>query len=160
MPPQAIVLLLIITANSTPVVLARLLKDRAAWPIDGNWHLRDGHPLFGPSKTWRGLLGAVLACAILAPLLGSSVLVGAAAGALAMTGDMLSSFTKRRLGLASSSRASLIDQIPESLLPALVLQPVFQLSVLGIAEIVLTFIILEMVFSVIFFRLGLRKRPY
>lgn len=153
-------LILVIAANSTPVLLARILGDRFNQPIDRDIMFIDGRPLLGSSKTWRGFVGAVIVCALLAPLLDYSVMIGASCGALAMFGDLLSSFSKRRLGMQSSSKAPFIDQVPESLLPALVLKSTLALSWLDIALLTIAFTVLEVVFSVVLFRLGIRKHPY
>ena len=153
-------LILVIAANSAPILLARLLGDKFNLPIDFGWRFIDGRPLLGSSKTWRGFAAAVLSCSAIAPVMDFSATLGASVGALAMLGDMLSSFTKRRLGLESSAKAPLIDQLPESLLPAIVLKSVLGISWLDIVWLALAFLVLEVVFSVILFRLGIRKRPY
>jgi hypothetical protein len=44
---------------------------------------------------------------------------GALAGVSAMAGDCLSSFVKRRLALEASSMSLGLDQVPESLFPAI-----------------------------------------
>jgi len=53
-----------------PILFARPLGARFARPVDGGIVLRDGHPLLGRSKTWRGLAAAVVlaACAAAAPV--------------------------------------------------------------------------------------------
>ena len=153
-------LILVIVANSAPVLLTYCLGDRFARPIDGGLIFFDGRPLFGSSKTWRGLIGAALSCAIVAPLLGYSVITGILAGGLAMLGDLLSSFTKRRVGLTSSAQAPLLDQIPEAIIPAIVLKSVFMLTWRDIVALTAFFIFLEIIFSVIFYQLGIRKKPY
>lgn len=153
-------LILILVANGTPVLAARLMGGWAACPIDAGVTLWDGHPLFGHSKTWRGLILAAVVCAVVAPLLGYTFWIGLAAGLLAMSGDLLSSFSKRRLGLKSSAQAPLLDQIPEALLPAICLKGNFAISWLEIGAITVAFIFLEVIFSIIFYYLGVRKRPY
>ena len=50
---------LLVVANGTPFVLHFLLGDFLSRPLDGNRRCRDGRPLFGPNKTWRGVFGAV-----------------------------------------------------------------------------------------------------
>ena len=50
-------------------VLLRILGDGFAAPLDGGLTLADGRPLFGPSKTVRGFVLAILATAISAALL-------------------------------------------------------------------------------------------
>ena len=153
-------LLLLIVANGAPVLAARLLGDRAAWPLDAGLRLADGHRLLGPSKTFRGLIAAGLAGAATAPLLGLGWTLGLALAGLSMVGDLLSSFLKRRLGRAPSSRALVLDQIPEALLPAALLHQSFGLSWGEIALAVAAFLALELALSMVGFRIGLRDRPY
>ena len=96
-------LILISAANGAPVLFARLLGARFAHPIDGGIVLRDGHPLLGRSKTWRGLAAAVILAACAAVLMSLPWQLGALAAASATAGDCLSSFIKRRFGLEPSS---------------------------------------------------------
>jgi CDP-2,3-bis-(O-geranylgeranyl)-sn-glycerol synthase len=49
-------LLLLMLANGTPVIASVILGDNFASPIDGGTKFVDGRPLFGSSKTFRGLL--------------------------------------------------------------------------------------------------------
>ena len=79
----------------------------------------DGRPWFGPSKTIRGIVLATLATAAAAAVLGLGWKCGGLVGIVAMAGGLLASFIKRRLGLAPSSQAIGLDQIPESLFPHL-----------------------------------------
>src|SRR4051812_28167242 len=122
MHPLAVLqlLTLLTLANGAPIAAKDLLGDRYAWPVDGGLHFLDGRPLLGKSKSWRGLLVALGACSVAAPMLGLDWRLGVVIGLAAMIGDLASSFTKRRLDLKPSSRATGLDQIPESLLPALV----------------------------------------
>jgi hypothetical protein len=75
-------------------------------------------------------------------------------------GDSLSSFVKRRLGVAPSGRATGIDQIPEALLPLLVIRGTFGLSLLEIAAITMAFFALSIPLARLAFWLRLRDRPY
>ena len=109
--------LLLVIANGTPALLGLVLGPRWNLPLDFNHRFLDNRPLLGPSKTLRGLLGALLVTALLAPLFKLSLLDGASFALLAMLGDLCSSFIKRRLGFASSRSVPLLDQLPESLLP-------------------------------------------
>jgi CDP-2,3-bis-(O-geranylgeranyl)-sn-glycerol synthase len=77
-----------------------------------------------------------------------------------MAGDLLSSFTKRRLGRPASSRAIPIDQIPESLLPLLACYTALDLSYLDVLVGVLVFLIGGLLLSRVLFRLHVRDRPY
>jgi hypothetical protein len=154
------VLLLLGVANSAPIVAKHLLGTRWGSPLDAGWRFIDDRPLLGPSKTVRGLVAAVACSALAAVPLGFSPGIGACVGALAMLGDALSSFVKRRLGVASSGQSMGIDQVPEALLPLLVLRGALGLSPLQIAAITLVFFALAIPLARLLFRMGLRDRPY
>lgn len=103
-------------ANMAPVAAARL------WPrwtraLDGGRLGRDGRPLLGPNKTWRGLASGAFAGGTTALLLAAAgpnesldfgrsdgvpgpmvALFGMALGVGALAGDAAKSFLKRRLG--------------------------------------------------------------
>ncbi len=153
-------LMLLAAANGTPVAAKLILGEMFASPLDGGLILADGRPLFGPSKTIRGIVLAILATAISAALLGLGWKVGVLVGAAAMAGDLLSSFVKRRLGRAPSSQAIGLDQIPESVLPLLACRLLLPLSWLDILVVAAVFFAGEIVLSRILFRLNLRDRPY
>ncbi|MDX1710413.1 MAG: CDP-archaeol synthase [Rhodovibrionaceae bacterium] len=151
---------LLTAANGTPVIAKRLLGQRFATPLDFGAVMPDGQRLFGQSKTLRGLALAVAATALLAWAIGYSASAGALFGGLSMLGDLTSSFIKRRLGKRSSSRAMLLDQIPESLFPLLALAGAFGLSALDITVTVGLFTLASIFGSRVLFRLGIRDRPY
>ena len=153
-------LALIGAANAAPVALKRVLSDRYSTPVDGGLVLRDGHRLLGSSKTWRGVAIGILVPSCLSPLLGIPWRAGVLVGVAAMAGDCMASFVKRRLGLAASSMALGLDQIPEFLLPAISMRAYAPLSVIDCFTIVLTFVAGELALSRVFFYLGLRERPY
>ena len=153
-------LVVIAAANGAPVIAKKIFGDRFAKPLDGGLKFYDGRPIFGPSKTFRGLVAAVFAAAVAAPLVGLSPAVGVVAGAGAMTGDLISSFIKRRMGKASSSRATGLDQIPESLIPLFLCAFLVGLSIVDIVLGTILFMLGEMILSPLLFRLGIRSRPY
>ena len=154
------VLLLLGVANSAPIVAKRLLGDRWAAPLDFGLRFVDGRPLLGPGKTFRGVVVAVLATALGGWALGIAPQVGALIGAVSMAGDALSSFVKRRLGVAPSGRAVGLDQVPESLLPLLAVQDLLHLSAAQVVAVTVAFFVLEVPLARWAFRLGLRERPY
>lgn len=154
------ILLLLVTANGAPLVAKKLLGDAFAAPLDGGAHFIDGRPLLGPSKTIRGLVVGVLAATLIAPLLGFAWTTGLVIGAAAMIGDVCSSFAKRRMGLAPSSQALGLDQIPESLFPALAAMPLVGLTLFDVAVITAAFVVGGLALSVLLFKLKLRDEPY
>lgn len=155
---QGLVLLLV--ANGTPVVATRLLGSHAAWPLDGGLVLADGRPLLGSSKTVRGVLLGVMATALAASLLGLGWTLGALLGAAAMAGDLLSSFIKRRMGLAPSSQAVGLDHVPEGLLPLFACRAALGLSLPGVLLTTLLFWLGSVILSRALFALKIRDRPY
>ncbi len=154
------ILMLLGVANGTPIFATRLCGGRLNAPLDGGLKFPDGRPLFGPSKTVRGLVLSVACTTLAAPLLGFEWISGAGLASASMFGDLLSSFIKRRLGLRAHSQAPGLDQIPESLLPLLVLRQHLGLGYGDIAVIAAAFIVLELVLSRLLFRLHIRDRPY
>ena len=162
MQPLLILKLLVLMsiANGAPLIATRVLGRRLAQPLDFGIRFFDGRPLFGPSKTIRGVLLAILLTGICAPLLELEASAGLVVGAMAMAGDLFSSFVKRRLDLPSSSRATGLDQIPECLFPLLACRAMFALSLADIVVGVIVFSVGEVWLSRVFFRIGLRDRPY
>lgn len=154
------VLFLLILANGAPVVATRLLGKKYAAPLDGNMTFIDGRPLFGLSKTIRGVCVSLLTTTLCAPLVGLSFGAGLLIGATAMLGDLSSSFIKRRLGLPPSSRATGLDQIPESAIPFLACRSTLGLSLFDMVSGCAIFFVGELLLSELFFRLHLRDRPY
>ncbi|TRW89920.1 CDP-archaeol synthase [Candidatus Methylobacter oryzae] len=151
---------LLVAANGAPVLTNKALGARWAWPVDNRIKLRDGYRLFGNSKTWRGLCSAIFCSSLVAFLSGIEPLTGVLFGALAMVGDLLASFIKRRMGYSESSRARGLDTVPESLLPTLLLKEALALSPTDIVLIVALFFLIEEWVSPILYRLHIRKRPY
>ena len=162
MHPLAILqlLVLLLVANGTPVIAKRVLGHRLSYPLDGGTGFLDGQPLFGPSKTLRGVLSSILVTSAFAPIVGLEWKAGAMIGSTAMAGDLFSSFLKRRLRFPPSSRATGLDQVPESLLPFLSCRSMLALTVADIVAGVVLFFIGELVLSRLLYRLGVRKHPY
>jgi hypothetical protein len=153
-------IILLSIANGTPVLLKKVLGNRLSWPIDGGGKFADGRPLFGASKTIRGVLASIALTAAGAPVLGLEIPIGALVGIAAMAGDLFSSFVKRRLNLLPSSRATGLDQIPESLFPLLACRGLLSLTAVDILIGVMAFFIGEIFLSRILYRMQLRDRPY
>ncbi|MGC8121782.1 CDP-archaeol synthase [Marinobacter sp. VGCF2001] len=151
---------MLVLANGAPVIVAKLFHQHGNWPIDGGRQWRDGEFVLGPSKTWRGLVSGTLACALFAFWTGLWWLFGALFGGLALLGDMLSSFIKRRMGLVSSARAVWLDQLPEALLPMLFAWYWLELPGWEAGAIALLFALSNMLFSPLLYRLGIRKQPH
>lgn len=155
---QALVLL--IAANGAPVITNKVLGKWLARPMDNGLILADGYPLFGNSKTWRGLFSAVLFATIVAILFGMRPITGVFFGVLTIAGDLLASFIKRRLGSVESSRARGLDTVPESLVPLVVLKDSLALNLIEITLLVGLFFLIEELLSPLLYRLHIRDQPY
>jgi CDP-2,3-bis-(O-geranylgeranyl)-sn-glycerol synthase len=158
--PVLEILALLFLANGAPILATRAFRSAAAWPVDLGARFADGKPLFGKSKTWRGLAFALLACALFAPLLGFTAVYGLVFAALTMTGDLLSSFVKRRLGLAPSDRSLGLDQVPEALLPCFYAVPAANLQWWWVLVLPLLFTLLQVLVSQPLYRMKIRKQPH
>jgi len=154
------ILLLLFAANGAPILLRKWLDDRYAWPVDGGWIMPDGKPLFGCSKTWRGVLSAVVLAAVVGWALGVGAKAGLWVGLLAMAGDLISSFLKRRLGVPASGMALGLDQIPESIFPLLWMKTIWNLGMAEVFGLVAAFLVLELAISRVLYWLHIRRQPY
>ena len=140
-------LVLLVLANSTPVVVAWLAGARAAWPLDFGLRSRDGERLLGAHKTWRGLLAAAIACGVAGAVMGLAAPACAGLGLLAMAGDAVSSFIKRRLRRRPGSWIPGLDQLPEALLPLLAGWRILELDAARFTGTLLAFTLLGMLAS-------------
>ena len=153
-------LLLIIIANGAPVLVRLLLKDHLDLAVDFGRNFADDNRIFGSSKTWRGVIAALLVTPIAASALGYSFETGGHIALFAVLGDLFSSFIKRRLGMAPSSKAFLLDQVPESLMPALIVMQNFHLGVTDISLLVFVFLIVDLVMTYMLYHWRiLKKKP-
>jgi CDP-2,3-bis-(O-geranylgeranyl)-sn-glycerol synthase len=153
-------LVLLGVANGTPIFAKKLLQDRVSTPLDGGLILPDGEPLFGATKTIRGVILSIACTTGAAILLNLDWNTGATLAGMSMLGDLFSSFVKRRLHLPLHAQAFGLDQIPEALLPLLAVKEKFDLTSIDIAALVVVFVVLELALSRILFRLKIRDRPY
>jgi hypothetical protein len=153
-------LVLVTLANGAPIVAKKMFGARFSFPLDGGAIFFDGRPLFGPSKTIRGIWVSVLITTASAPLIGLDLTIGAIVAGAAMAGDLFSSFVKRRLNSPPSSQARGLDQVPESLFPMLACRDALSLTIAGIALGVGIFFIGALILSRFLFRAHLRDEPY
>lgn len=152
-------LLMLLIANGSPVVVRTVFGDRWGEPIDGGRRWR-GQPLFGKSKTWRGLVAALLVSGLTAPVLGLGLEIGLVIGSLAMLGDLSSSFIKRRFRLKSGAQAIGLDHLPESLLPLLGCIPMLGLNLWQVIFISASFMLAVLLVSRALYAMGIGDHPH
>ena len=151
---------LLAVANGVPVFAGRLFGAYFNQPLDFEVSFVDGRPVFGRSKTIRGIVLSLVTTTALAPLLGFEWTWGLIVVSVAMISDLSSSFLKRRLSLPPSSRATGIDQIPECLLPTLAIRSTLGLDAFDVVSVVIIFFLGEVILSRLLFRWRIRNRPY
>ena len=154
------ILVLLTFANGTPIVAKKIFGSRFALPLDAGIIFFDGRPVFGASKTMRGIVVSILITSAIAPFIGLDLTIGAIVASSAMAGDLFSSFVKRRLNFPQSSQALGLDQVPESLFPMLACRDALSLTIADIALGVGIFFIGELILSRLLFRAHLRDEPY
>lgn len=154
-------LLLLLAANGAPL-LVRLLPGLRRWnrPLDGGYRLADGERLFGHHKTWRGVSAAILLTTPVAWFLNLPLWLGILFALFSMLGDLLGSFAKRRWHIAPGARAIGLDQLPEALLPLLLLKQPLGLGWLSILITALLFMIVVLLLSRILYYLRVRRNPW
>ena len=154
------ILVLLTFANGTPIVAKKIFGSRFALPLDAGIIFFDGRPVFGASKTMRGIVVSILITSAIAPFIGLDLTIGAIVASSAMAGDVFSSFVKRRLNFPPSSQALGLDQVPESLFPMLACRDALSLTIADIALGVGIFFIGELILSRLLFWAHLRDEPY
>ncbi len=154
------IVVLLLAANGLPIIARNLFQEKFDYPIDFGFKLPDHHPVFGTSKTWRGIIASMIGTGLLAYLMGFPKIVVTRFALYAMLGDLSSSFIKRRMGLPESSKTRGLDVIPESLLPLVMLHSYLHINMLELVLITGIFVFVEITLSPILYRLHIRKRPY
>ena len=151
---------LLTVANGIPLIAKKMFGSHFARPVDAGVTFFDQRPLFGSSKTLRGVLMSILITTAIAPLVGVDPGVGTVVASAAMAGDLFSSFMKRRLNLPPSSQALGLDQVPESLFPLLACRFLLSLTAADIALGIGIFFVGELVLSRLLYKARLRDEPY
>ena len=131
--------LFLLWVNLLPPLASLIWGEQGSRPLDGGRRWFDNRPLLGRNKTGRGVLAGLIGGAAVFSLLGVSLLTAAIASLLAMGGDLLSSFSKRRLNQPSGNIVLILDQVFECLFPALYLGHVLRLQSWQILAVFLCF---------------------
>lgn len=111
------ILILLWLINFAPPLAAYFFENKGDLPVDRGKTWRDGQPLLGSHKTFRGLGAGLIVGLLLGYLLGLTPWTGGICAMLSMLGDLCSSFVKRRLKIPSGQDRPGLDQGVEGLLP-------------------------------------------
>lgn len=163
-------------ANAAPVLLDRLRAFTfLAVPVDFNIKLA-GNPLFGVTKTWRGIIGGAAAALIIVFIQGlllfifpswsdlficsyrfpDVLLLGLYMGFGEGVGDLIKSFIKRRLNIKSSAPFFPFDQM--SFLGAVFLSQLYvQTPVYHLVAICLISPLIPVIANIAAYKLGWKK---
>jgi uncharacterized protein len=131
----------ILWVNFLPPLANIICGDRFGRAVDGGRLWFDEQPIFGRHKTIRGIVVSFLGGILVSPLLGVAWWVGGVAAMLAMAGDLLSSFIKRRPNFPSGRNIIVLDQFFESLFPVLFLGRYLEINGLQVVVVLLCFIL-------------------
>jgi CDP-2,3-bis-(O-geranylgeranyl)-sn-glycerol synthase len=141
-------------ANAAPVIFG------GGTPIDGGKNFRDGHKIFGPRKTFRGFFAGLAVGTLVGFIIQKNILLGFMLSFGALTGDLIESFLKRRLGRppgASFPVADQLDFVAGALLFSVLVSPPSLPTALAIVIITPPIHLSTNFFA---YRLGMKKEPW
>ncbi|HHO47226.1 MAG TPA: CDP-archaeol synthase [Desulfobacteraceae bacterium] len=130
----------VVWVNLLPPLASLIWKDRFDRPLDGGKVWFDGRPVFGPHKTVRGILTSILGGMAVFPLLNVPWWAAGIGALLAMAGDLLSSFIKRRFSLGSGSNVVVLDQFFEAFFPTCFFAAYLDLALWQLLAVLVCFI--------------------
>jgi len=149
-------------ANAAPVIFG------GGHPIDAGKVFIDGKPIFGSHKTVRGFFAGLIVGTLVGfaqyavyPLYQSNLLLGFVLSLGALTGDLLDSFVKRRLGFPPGASFPILDQLDfvvGALLFSLMVPPLPPLNLILIIIVITPPI--HLLTNVLAFLLGFKSTPW
>lgn len=161
-------------ANMAPVMVKKV--NMLAFPVDFNKKM-SSKPVLGSNKTFRGLVFGVIFAIIVAYLqfslynvgffkgisfidYGNWLLFGFLMGSGALTGDLIKSFFKRRIGLKPGAKFIPFDQTDFVVGALVFIMPVFELTLkIFISSLLLSFA-LHIIVNHIAFYLKIRNEKW
>jgi CDP-2,3-bis-(O-geranylgeranyl)-sn-glycerol synthase len=167
-------------ANMAPVIANKLkILKHTDTPIDSNIALKDGKPIFGRNKTYRGFIVGIIMGIIAAYIqlflynieffksisiidYSNPILIGFLMGFGAIFGDLIKSFFKRRLKIGSGEKFIPFDQIDFIFGAYILIVPFYyrEISLYLFLSSVIASFFLHIVVNHISFYLGIRKEKW
>lgn len=154
-------------ANMVPVFAAKLFPN---WnfPLDFNLTFR-GRRILGPNKTWRGLIVGIAVSVITVYLQQeinffdysalNPLILGLLLGLGALLGDVVKSFFKRQLDIASGDSLLFFDQLDYIFGGILLSYWYFPLNLETYLYIIGIYFLFHLITSAVGFLLGLKQKP-
>ena len=145
-------------ANGAPVIFG------GGRPLDMGRKLL-GRRIFGDHKTARGLVAGIVAGSLMglieSAFLPYMLIVGVVLSFGAMSGDLLGSFIKRRIGIREGKRAILLDQYPFLVVALLLAFPIGRTpNAYGIFFIIILTGVMHALTNLSAHKLRLKKVPW
>ena len=151
-------------ANMAPVFMSKFNIAGLKRPIDGGKVAWDGNRLTGDGKTWQGVVFAVVYGGTMGGILSiwdlSSILIGSVIGFGAIFGDLVGSFTKRRLKLKRGQNAGLLDSMDFIVFALLFALPFYNFELRQILLLLIINPVLHRSANVIGYVLKLKNVPW
>lgn len=147
-------------ANAVPVIFG------GGHPIDGGKNFRDGQPILGPRKTFRGFFAGLIIGTLVGFLQGyftgdfKVILRGFMLSLGALTGDLVESFIKRRLGRPPGASLPVADQLDFVLGALLFSIPISPPSLPVALTIVIVTPPIHLLTNFFAYLLGVKKEPW
>ncbi len=148
-------------AGNISALLARRLPLPET-PLDFGFFIAE-KPLFGPHKTWRGLLIAIIVAGLVGLVLPyHNFTTGAFLGFSAMLGDLAGAGIKRRIGVASGMPCLPCDRIPDTLFPIVFayVAGILPLSMLQCIILLIGNIFISKGANIVWYVLRLKEHPW
>ena len=165
-------------ANAAPVIAAKIpALRRYDAPVDGGRQL-GGQDLFGSHKTWRGFAAGIFISTVILYIQQLLVtgtdwfnfieidyaalpvlILGPAFAIGALGGDLVESFTKRRIGIGSGKPWLFFDQLDYIIGSVLVSLFFVILTPMQYVWIFIVWFLLHLIVSYIGYRIGLKSEP-
>lgn len=153
-----------VLANKVP------LLNRWKTPLDFGKKYK-GERIFGPNKTWRGLVSGVIVASLAANIEAHTfykaspnnilfiTLAGALMGFGALAGDAIESHFKRRVGVKAGDSWFPFDQLDYIFGGLIMVSPLILWSNLFVATVIVEYFGLHLITSYLAFKLKLKNKP-